>query len=386
MLTLKEQYVQKTNFKEGNNADQLSYQFASPAARTMLTFKGTVVISAVTPSVAPIMSVTPGEQIYPYLLKLAGLITFVGKRKDTSKGFSMNTIPAWVLWLDYFIKTGIPLKVDDGGMAAAGFAAGSYAYEINVPILHYDPRYPQSQQPMQYFRPVNYGEKPYLMVKCGTLFEGQVTDTRDDVAVTGDATGDITYTVNGVIRMTTQLCPALRQSPNDVCVDVAHEYIPLLDATPSEYNKNELADTELQNLLTLISTEKVEIGTGEGLYEKGSNRLGLALDDQILTKLGTVPLMNPYAGNLQSDNQGVFMTAGYQLPAGVYIMDYAGANMSEWETKTMLQPSCPSHQVFGEGSPAPTGSNFYILHQSFNISQAGKLKVGVFPRFAGLVG
>lgn len=388
MRTTRPQKVVSIPFKEGVDLDQIPFQLGQAVRKLVMTIKGTVTIASKTGTILPAMGADASGKtvLWPYLLALVGKISFQGTRKDSAKGLKWNNIPAWFFWLDYFLKTGISLNVDDGGMAAASFAAGTYDIEINVPMLFYDPLTPEAQHPFTYFRPPCYNSKPVFQVTGGTLFQEGYQGNRDDIALGGETTTPSTldYTLDLTVEVGAYTVPDLIVGANDKCGDRSFEYFPLMDATPSDYNGINLSDLELQQYLWLISTNLVPVtGAKNAFVEAGSaGIIGAANNGIIERQFGSVPYMQPYVNNQISEDQAEFMKAGSLWPTGLVLFDDYGHNWSQWKTKTCLKPGLPQNLLQAYGTPdATNGSNFRVVHETVNLSATAKKGVN-FPTFA----
>lgn len=391
MKSVKVYKVTSIPFAEGTNLPQtIPYQFTQAVRKMFMTLSGTITIASTSGTVAPTMVQNSPLSLWPYLLALFGNVTFQGTRLDSGKGFKMNSVPATLLWFRHFMETGVPLPVSDGGMLAAGFAAGTYNVSICVPVDHFDAKLPKKQHSMSYFRPPCYNKQPFFQIEGGTLFQAGVTGTQlvDNVAITGETATPATlvYTLNLNLTCSVELVPDLKISGNDLCADRSYEYIPIFNATPAGYNNNALADLEIQQYIDMISTDLIQVGgSSTALVEQGSaGILGAANNGIIETDFGTQPISRPYAVDLVPQNVVEFMTGGYALPVGEYCLDEYGHDLSEWQKKTCLQPGLATHFVNGFGIPnSAHGSNFRILHSTLNLSQSAKRSVGTFPPFAG---
>ena len=80
----------------------------------------------------------------------------------------------------------------------------------------------------------------------------------------------------------------------------------------------------------MLSTNNGQIGgSNTATQESGSARLGLNQSGIVETDSGTDPIAQLSAVNLHAGNVTEFMTAGFTLPTGIYILDEYGHNWHE---------------------------------------------------------
>lgn len=374
-------------FVEGADAQQISFQLAKPAKEALLTVHGTVSITNQdNPPVPTFGAADDGSTLIPYLVQLAGKLTFNGQRKDATPGFKMNNLPVWLLWLESYIENdGVGPTVDDGGMQAASWVEGDYDIEINIPIRFYDPALPEEQQPFSYFRPVCYNAKPTFTLTGGTFFKATYAANKDGVALTNDtaSASGLTYTLDLKISMSAYLVQDMAMGQFDRCADPSYEYIPNFDLAQANYNNLNLSDNEFQAFIHLINTDLVAKGTN--YVEKGAATLGDANNGIIETDSGTQRICYDYRRNLVSKDLQEFMTSVSAWPAGLVTLDECGKSFSNWQKKTFLNPNQSQHLVNANGVPANTGSNFRVFHKTYNLSLSAKKSVGRkgFPPYVG---
>ena len=389
MKTVKLQKLTTVPFVEGGNLQQILMQLTKVCRKVLFTIKGTITITNLTGTVVPeIAASTDGTTLFPYLLLLAGKLSFEGTRTDAGKGIKIQNLPIWLLWLEaYMLNDGVGPVVTDGGMSAAGFAAATYNIVINFSVLFYDPMTPTSQHNISFFRPICYNNQPYWQITGGTLFQANYQANSDDVATTGLTTNpsSITYTTALTVYTTAVLVPDMKQSPSDVCADVAYEYNPQYNANAGQFNNVALADLEVQAYIHFITTNRALAGgAGTALVESGVQILGANNNNIVETDIGTDQLNYAYIDNMVAENYEEFMTSVSAIPLGLVVIDEYGHNWNEWQKKTFLQPGAAQHLMNTNGAPQGTpGSNFRILHKTYNLSASAKKSVGVFPRFAG---
>ncbi len=388
MYTEKPIKLTQVNFVESANLKEIPFQLGKACRRLMLTLAGSITITSQTGTITPtILPSADGSQIWPYLLSLFGSITFQGSRTDSGKGLKIENIPLSMLWLESFIlNKGIPPVVDDGGMANANFVPGTYNISVNVPINFFDPRSPQGQHQITYFRPPCYNKQPFFQIVGGTLFEPNYLANIDNVALTGDTTvpSTLVYTTNLKVSATAYTVPSLAISSGDDCADVAYEYIPLMNVTQAGYNGINLSDNELQMYMTAINTNRaVATGAGASLVEAGIDTMGNALQGLLQTFLGADPVINAYANNVKADDYEEFMTSISAWPAGVITFDMYGHNWKNSKNKTFLAKDAPQFNLGLNGVPGASGSNLRILHKTANMSAVTKRKIGTFGPYDG---
>lgn len=388
MLSLKPQRLNKVSFIEGQDANQILLQVQYAVRKMLILISGPIVISAKVGTISPTTLPAPdGTTLFPYLLKAMGALTFNGARKDNGKGIKVNNLPVWALWLEaYILNKGVGPVVDDGGMQAAGFAPGTYQVSVSIPVNFFDPKVPVAQQPTSYFRPVCYNKQPFWILTGGTLFQANFQGNTDFVALTGDTTtnASLTYDMSGLtIQTTAYQVPAMKMSPGDQCADIAYEYNFQPDLNNGNYNNVGLADLEVQAYIHMINTDLQPIGGGTAFGEAGADSFGAANNGIIETDIGTDPIAQPYAVNQKQEDYDEFMTSVSAWPEGVLTIDEYGHNWAQFKTKTFLQPGIATHFVNAYGLTGNNGSNFRIIHKTFQLSGSAKAAVGTFPKFAG---
>lgn len=388
--SVKPQKLTQVNFVEGQNSDQIPFQLGKPCRKVDFCINGTIDITDQAGTIVPVMGpAADGTVIFPYLLFLAGKLNFFGTRKDAGKGLKINNIPIWLIWFEnYLTNKGVGPVVSDGGMQGASFAAGTYTVSIGFTLNFFDPMTPADQHGFTYFRPVCYNSQPYFQIEGGYLYDGgpNFEPRNDNVALTSESTTSpvLDYTLDLTINASAFLVPNFKMAASDQCADMSYEYIGQFDANQSQYNNNNLADLEVQAYIYLFNTDWAEAnGAGTNYIEKGSDTLGNANNTIIETDIGTDPIAQVYSANLKSEDYNEFMSSVSAIPDGVRVIDEYGHNWAQWQTKTFLQPGIPQHLVQGNGVPNGSGSNFRILHKSYNLSASAKKKQGTFPRFAG---
>jgi hypothetical protein len=359
--------IQTNVFTEGTSMKEFPFQFKHPVGKAMLTLFGNVVISASAACV-------PAQTAWPYLLQLFGLVTFDLTVNDSSKGLKMESIPASMLWEESFEGYGSGPLVSDGGMAAASFAAGTYAISVAVPILFFDPRTPKNQRPFTYFRPVRYNAKPQIQIDCGTFFKTTATAPDDQHAVSGTS---MAYTLALNVSLSAWQAPTLKMTAADSCADPSYEYSFIRTASPSDFNAIDLADLEVQAAIRLFNT-----AVAEGV-ESGINNLGVASPGYIQTRFGADPFNQIYPQDLQNEDQTEFSNAS-TWPNGWYTIDTWGSSWEGWIDKTCLAPGLAQHLLDTNGGANPGGDtqNLRMLHKSWNLSTSAKAGVS-FPPYAG---
>ena len=388
MKTVKPQKLTTVPFVEGGNCNQILMQLTKICRKVLFNISGTVTITAQTgPVPIPTMQAgADGTLLIPYLLFLAGKLTFEGSRKDAGKGIKIQNLPVWVLWLEAFIlNKGVGPVVNDGGMQGNNFAPGVYNISISFPVNFFDPMTPAAQHVMSYFRPVCYNNQPYWQLTGGNLFAKNYQSNNDSIALTGDTVTPtvLTYTTALTVTATALLVPDEAMNLNDQCADIAYEYLPKFGAKQADFNGIALSDLEIQQYIHLIATNLSAVaGGGTSLVEKGSAILGLANGNIIETDEGTDQLTYAYVQNLIDMDYDLFMTSNSAWPMGLVTIDEYGHNLSQWQRKTFLEANAAQHLIQGNGVPTGAGANFRVVHKTLNLSQSAKAGQK-FPKFAG---
>jgi hypothetical protein len=386
MFTERPQRINSIPFQENATLQQIPFQLKKAARRVLFNLKGTITISNKAGNIYPVMgAASDGSTVWPYLLNLMGSLTFNGTRLDGTTGLKINAVPFWALWLRaYLLHLGTPPFVYDGGMQAAGFAAGTYNVEVNVPVEFFDPRTPEPQHMISFFRPVCYNQQPFFQVNAGQLFQAQFQDSNDNVSLTGDDTGSLTYTTNLVLKTTTYVVPSMAIHAADDCADLAIEYIPNFGLNNSTYNNINTADNDVQAYLHLINTNKVLRGTGANAYtEAGADTMGDGLNGIVQTYLGDNVVVDAYAANVKENDYQEFMASLSAFPAGLLSFDMYGHNWRGAKGKTFLGNGSPQFKINANGQIGAAGSNFRVLHETFMLSAVSKKKMMPFAPYDG---
>lgn len=387
-LSTKPQKLNQVPFVEGNDCQQILFQIQKACKKVLINIAGTITITNLTGVVVPVLQpASDGTELAPYILPLAGKLNFNGETLDQSKGFTLNNIPMWLLWLEaYILNKGVGPVVSDGGMKAAGFAAGTYNISMNIPIYFYDPMTPAKQHSYTFFRPVTYNKQPYFLLTGGKLFQAEYQAGNDNVALTGDATvpSSLTYTMSLQVTSSAYLVPALKMTSGDKCANPGYEYISQFNLNQTQYNQIGLANLEVQAYIHMINTNRALANGGAGAYtESGADSFGLANNGIVETDIGTDPIALAYAVNIKAQDYDEFMTSVSAIPAGYLVIDEYDHDWSKFQYKTFLQPGIATHFLQSNGTVGPNGSNLRIFHKCWNLSASAKSAVGTFPKFAG---
>ena len=374
-----------TPFQEGASCLPIAFQPAYACAKVLFNISGTIVIGTKTGNIYPqFAAAADGTTLIPYLLPLAGTLTFNGTC-NSGKGLKVNGVPIWLLWLENYLENeGNAPVVNDGGMQAANFVAGTYTVSINFNFTFYDPKLPKSQRSMFWYRPSRYGTAQTgssFTITGGKLFQGfggGYTSNLDYVALTGDSTTacNLLYTALNttlLVYADAVQIPSFKQSVGDICFDREYEYAgvqPAIKAATS--NGIALNDKGVQMYVIAVATNTSPAGGGAStnLIEQGlSSLFGNSNQGLVDTAKGDTPMTLTTAVNLKADNQDEFMKALSVMPAGVLVFDEYQHNMNEWEQKTWLAQNAPAHIVDLNINPAAGGTNLRVAHITGQPSQ-----------------
>lgn len=397
MKTVKPQTLTQTPFVEQNNLKDIDFNPAYACKRVLFNFAGTITIGTSTGSFFPtIAQASDGSAPFPYLLQMLGKITFNGTCKN-GKGLKLNNVPLWVLWLLAYIENkGVGPVVNDGGMLAANFAAGTYNISCDVPLNFYDQRTPKSQHSFTYFRPNRYQKGAKFSIVGGQLYSGNYQAGIDGVAVTSDSTSNtnapvFTYTTNIQVSATAYLVPDLKIVATEQCADRAFQYNPLFDLSASDFNQISLEDLEVQQYIIMLLTDLAPSAAGSAnMVEAGVDNYGVQNNGIVETAIGTETLAKFYAKNQKAHNYDEFMTSNSVWFQGLLAIDEYDHNWHEFQKKTFLNTNIAQHNINAYGTPGADGSNFRILHTTAQLSDSAKASIrkesvsnGLYPRFAG---
>jgi len=391
MKTVKHQKLTTVPFVEGGNCNQILMQLTKTARKVLFNIAGNVVITNKVETIVPfVQPAADGTTLFPYLLMLAGKITFYGTRKDKGKGIKIQNLPVWVLWLEqYILNGGVGPVVTDGGMQSAGFVPGTYPISINFAVNFFDPQTPQTQHPITYFYPAQYNNQPYWQITGGTLFQAGFLGNSDGVALTGDTITNSSLSYNNLsntlsITSTVVLVPDLKLPMNQMTADIAYEYNAQFGVNQAQFNNIALSDLEVQQYIHMI-TANLAMANDEGTAKTmaGVNILGSSQNGIVETDEGTDQLTYAYLVNLIASDYDEFMVSVSAWPMGLVSIDEYGRNWAEWQKKTFLAPNAAQHIINSNGTPANGGTNFYIIHKTANLGMAMKNSVNTFPKFAG---
>ena len=387
VLVSKIQKLNAVKFQEGADATAINFQLASACQKVLFNLSGSITISAKTGTILKNMiAAADGTTIVPYLVMLFGSISFNGKRTDGQPGIQVQNIPLWLLWWEaYILNGGVGPVVNDGGMAAAGFAAGTYTISIDVPVYFFDPLTPKSQQNFAYFRPVCYDQNPNFIITGGRLFQTNYQANQDNVATTGDTStaGALTYTLALTISASAVILPALKITGADACADICYEYQKTLQGGANSGNSNNitLASRGVQAYLHMFATNTVNGGAGgnTSLVEQGVDIFGLAANNIVETDAGTKQLLFGYASNIKAHDYDEFMKGPASWPEGALTIDQYGHSFASWESKTFLNPGAPAHIVNSNIQAAVGGSNIRFVNKTYNLSQTAIASKKLLP-------